>query len=133
MLIILYSALFSYMLFFTLCIAPLINSELDRKNSSKLLRKVFPRNFIFGGILSFILLSYSILQKNSLSIVFAFIILIFYLINLYFILPKINKEADSNNSQKNYSRKFKKLHLYSVLLYILQIILSLTAITIFIN
>ena len=133
MLIILYSALFSYMLFFTLCIAPLINSELDRKNSSKLLRKVFPRNFIFGGTLSFVLLSYSILQKNSLSIVFAFIILIFYLINLYFILPKINKEADSNNSQKNYSRKFKKLHLYSVLLYILQIILSLTAITIFIN
>ena len=133
MLIILYSALFSYMLFFTLCIAPLINSELDRKNSSKLLRKVFPRNFIFGGTLSFILLSYSILQKNSLSIIFAFIILIFYLINLYFILPKINKEADSNNSQKNYSRKFKKLHLYSVLLYILQIILSLTAITIFIN
>ena len=133
MLIILYSALFSYLLFLTLCIAPLINSELDRKNSSKLLRKVFPRNFIFGGTLSFILLSYSILQKNSLSIVFAFIILIFYLINLYFILPKINKEADSNNSQKNYSRKFKKLHLYSVLLYILQIILSLTAITIFIN
>ena len=48
MLIIIYSILIGYMVFFTLCIAPIINNTLDRENASKLLRKVFPKNFLFG-------------------------------------------------------------------------------------
>ena len=130
MLIILYSSLLSYMLFFTFCIAPVINTQLDRKNSSLLLRKIFPRNFIFGSLLSLVLILFSFLYENLLSKILSSVIFIFYLLNLYYLMPKINKEADSDIIHKKYSRKFKRLHLYSVLLYLLQIILALTAIII---
>ena len=70
MLLIIYSILIGYMFFFTLCIAPIINNTLDRENASKLLRKVFPKNFLFGLVLSIlaILVSFLLEQNNSLII-----------------------------------------------------------------
>ena len=128
MLIILYSMLFSYMIFFTICIAPVINTVLERKTSSILLRKIFPRNFIYGLVLSFLLVIFSFLEKELWSLFFSSIIFTFYLANLYFIMPKINEEADKFKEKSKYTKKFKLLHLYSVSFYVLQIILSVSAI-----
>lgn len=125
MIILLYSALFSYMLFFSLCIAPLITTTLDKKNSSKLLRKIFPRNFYYGLFISLFLFIISFYLKNMVSIIISFIIILFFTINLFVLIPKINLEADINFKQKNYTKKFKLLHMYSVLLYLTQMILSL--------
>ena len=127
MLIILYSMLFSYMIFFSICIAPVINTVLERKTSSILLRKIFPRNFIYGLVFSFALVIFSFLEKILWSLSFSSIIFTLYLVNLYFIMPKINKESDKFQEKSKYTRKFKLLHLYSVLFYVLQIILSLIA------
>ena len=126
MIILLYSALFSYMLFFSLCIAPLITTILDKKNSSKLLRKIFPRNFYYGLFISLFLFIVSIYLKNIASIVISCIILLFFVINLFVLIPKINLEADRNFKEKNYTKKFKILHMYSVLLFLTQMILSLS-------
>ena len=126
MIILLYSALFSYMLFFSVCIAPLITTILDKKNSSKLLRKIFPRNFYYGLFISLFLFIVSFYFKNIASIITSFIILLFFVINLFVLIPKINLEADKNFKEKNYSKKFKVLHMYSVLLYLIQMILSLS-------
>ena len=126
MIILLYSALFSYMLFFSLCIAPLITTILDKKNSSKLLRKIFPRNFYFGLFISLFLFIVSIYLKNMTSTIISCIILLFFVINLFVLIPKINLEADRNFKEKNYTKKFKILHMYSVLLYLTQMILSLS-------
>ena len=43
-------------------------------------------------------------------------------------MPKINEEADKFKEKGKYTKKFKVLHLYSVLFYVLQIILSVSAI-----
>ncbi len=129
MLIILYSFLFSYMLFFSICVAPVINTTLNRENSSRLLRKIFPRNFIFGSIISFVALLGSIYYEALLSIIISSILLIFFIFNLYVLVPKINLEADKTKKTKNYTKKFKILHLFSVILYLIQIILSLSFIT----
>ena len=126
MIILLYSALFSYMLFFSLCIAPLITATLDKKNSSKLLRKIFPRNFYYGLFICLFLFIVSIYLKNVASIITSCIILLFFAINLFVLIPKINLEADKNFKEKNYTKKFKILHMYSVLLYLTQMILSLS-------
>tara|TARA_B100000131_G_scaffold280959_1_gene287212 strand:+ start:146 stop:550 length:405 start_codon:yes stop_codon:yes gene_type:complete len=126
MIILLYSALFSYMLFFSLCIAPLITTILDKKNSSKLLRKIFPRNFYFGLFISLFLFIVSIYLKNMTSTIISCIILLFFIINLFVLIPKINLEADRNFKEKNYTKKFKILHMYSVLLFLTQMILSLS-------
>ena len=126
MIILLYSSLFSYMLFFSLCIAPLVTSILDKKNSSKLLRKIFPRNFFYGLIISLLLVLVSVYFKNIPSVIVSTIIFIFFIINLFVLIPKINLEADRNFNEENYSKKFKMLHLCSVLLYLMQMILSLS-------
>ena len=120
--------LFSYMIFFTICIAPVINTVLERKTSSILLRKIFPRNFIYGLVLSFLLVIFSFLEKELWSLSFSSIIFTLYLANLYFIMPKINEEADKFKEEGKYTKRFKLLHLYSVLFYVLQIILSVIAI-----
>ena len=126
MIILLYSALFSYMLFFSICIAPLITTILDKKNSAKLLRKIFPKNFYYGLVISLFLFIVSFYFKNMTSIIISFIILLFFIINLFVLIPKINLEADRNFKEKNYTKKFKILHMYSVILYLTQMILSLS-------
>ena len=126
--IILYSMLFSYMLFFSTCLAPVINTTLERKFSSILLRKIFPRNFLYGLILSFLLIIFSFLENVLWSMFFSLIIFTFYLVNLFLVMPKINNEADKFKYKSRYSMKFKLLHLLSVILYLLQIILSIIAI-----
>ena len=123
---ILYSSLFSYMLFFSLCIAPIITNILDKKNSSKLLRKIFPRNFFYGLIISFLIILVSFYFNNITSLIVSSIIFLFFIINLFFLIPRINLEADRSHKEKNYSKKFKVLHLCSVILYAIQMILSLS-------
>ena len=131
MLIILYSSLFSYMFFFSICIAPSINTVLDRKNSSKLLRKIFPLNFKFGIVIAFLILLISVIIRNYISITFSFIILLLFFINLFYLVPKINNEADKVLPKKAFGKKFKILHFYSVILYLLQMLISLFAIFFF--
>ena len=124
MIILLYSSLFSYMLFFSLCIAPLITTILDKKNSSKLLRKIFPRNFYFGLFISLFLFIVSFYFKNMTSIIVSFMIMSLFIINLFVLVPKINLEADSHLKEQNYTKKFKILHMCSVSIYLTQMILS---------
>ena len=125
MLSILYSFLFSYMVFFSICVAPVINTTLNRENSSKLLRKIFPRNFIFGIIISFFTIIVSIYYASFISLLIASIILLFFVINLFILVPKINKEADKTKNLKSFTKNFKKLHFLSVILFILQMLLCL--------
>ena len=131
MLVILYTSLFIYMVFFSICVAPVINKTLDRKNSSKLLRKIFPQNFIFGALLSLIIIFISVYYKSYSSLIISIIVFSLFIINLYVLVPKINIEADKTFKLKNYSKKFKTYHLISVFIYLIQILISLTGILIF--
>ena len=128
MLVIIYTALVSYMVYFALCIAPVINNTLKRESSSKLLRKVFPRNFLYGLTLTSIALLISLIENNIIGSLVSFIILISFLINLKILLPKINHEADLTTKKNEYTKKFKKLHFYSVFLYLINMILAIGAI-----
>ena len=128
MLLIIYSILIGYMFFFTLFIAPIINNTLDRENASKLLRKVFPKNFLFGLIFSVlaILASFILEQKNSMII--AIFLTFLFVVNLYYIMPKINAISDEDKKRKQYSKNFKKFHLFSVILYLLKMLASIIGI-----
>ena len=130
MLVILYTSLFIYMVFFSICVAPVINKTLDRKNSSKLLRKIFPQNFIFGALLSLITIFVSVYYKAYFSLIISIIVFSLFILNLYVLVPKINMEADKTSKLKNYSRKFKTYHFISVFIYLVQILISLLGILI---
>ena len=128
MLLICYSFLFSYMFFFSICIAPAINKLLDKKNSSKLLRNIFPKNFKYGGSISVITVAVSFYFESIHNMIFSAIIFLLFLVNLYYILPKINSAADKIAEQKKFSRDFKTYHFSSVFIYLIQMILALSGI-----
>ena len=130
MLPIIYTVLIGYMVFFTTCVAPVINSCLDRENASKLLRKIFPKNFKFGLIFSIIAGIFSLFEKNFISLFLSLILIIFFLTNLFYVMPKINAIADEDKKKKKYSIKFKRLHLFSVGLYLIKMIISVIGIVI---
>ena len=129
MLLILYSSLLSYMLFFTICVAPVSNKILDENNKSVFLRNIFPRNFIFGLIISSLAFIFSFMLKNHWSIIISFIISLGFIINLLIIMPKINFISDSDNLEKEKKKKqFRNWHYSSVFVYLIQIIISIVGI-----
>ena len=130
MLLIIYTILIGYMLFFTTCIAPVINSTLDRENASKLLRKIFPKNFKFGLIVSIIAALFSLFEKNITSLFLSIALTVFFLINLFYVMPNINSSADEDKNKNIRSNKFKTLHSISVILYLINMLISITGIII---
>ena len=133
MLLIIYCILIGYMVFFTLCIAPIINNTLDRKNASKLLRKVFPKNFLFGLVLSILAILVSFLLEQNNSLIIATFLTFLFLLNLYYVMPKINAISDKDKKRKQYSKSFKKFHLFSVILYLLKMLASIIGIILIYN
>ena len=129
MLLILYTSLLSYMLFFTICVAPVSNKILDENNKSKFLRNIFPRNFIFGLIIASLAFIFSFILKNHWSIIISFIISLGFIINLLIIMPKINFISDSDSLEKEKKKKqFRNWHFSSVFIYLIQIIISIVGI-----
>ena len=129
MLLVLYSSLLSYMLFFTICVAPVSNKILDENNKSAFLRNIFPRNFIFGLIIASLAFIFSFILKNHWSIVISFIISLGFIINLLIIMPKINFISDSDSLEKEKKKKqFRNWHFSSVFIYLIQIIISIVGI-----
>ena len=125
MLLILYSSLLSYMLFFTICVAPVSNKILNESNKSIFLRHIFPRNFIFGLILASLAFIFSFILKDHWSIIISFIISIGFILNLFIIMPKINYISDNENLNKEKKKKqFRNWHFLSVFIYLIQIIIS---------
>ena len=125
MLLILYSSLLSYMLFFTICVAPVSNKILNESNKSIFLRNIFPRNFIFGLILASLAFIFSFILKDHWSIIISFIISLGFILNLFIIMPKINYISDNENLNKEKKKKqFRNWHYSSVFIYLIQIIIS---------
>ena len=125
MLLILYSSLLSYMLFFTICVAPVSNKILNESNKSIFLRNIFPRNFIFGLILASLAFIFSFILKDHWSIIISFIIFLGFILNLFIIMPKINYISDNENLNKEKKKKqFRNWHFLSVFIYLIQIIIS---------
>ena len=125
MLLVLYSSLLSYMLFFTICVAPASNKKLDETNRSKFLRNIFPKNFIFGLTIASIAFILSFVYHSHWSIVISFFISLGFIINLLIIMPKLNYISDSNNlTSENKKKQFKYWHFSSVFIYLIQIIFS---------
>ena len=112
MIVIVYTSLFIYMVFFSICVAPVINKTLDRKNSSKLLRKIFPKNFSFGALLALVTIFVSVYYKAYFSLVISIIVFSFFIINLYILVPKINAEAIKHLNLKIIQESLKHIILY---------------------
>ena len=126
-----YSLIIGFMIFFMSVVTPSVFKTLDETNSRKFLRFIFPRMFMYGFILSFTALLLSIYIKDQLLILISISISILFLINTYIITPKINFHRDQFNDGIMVSEKvFKRYHLISVIIFLVQLISSISAIII---
>ena len=124
-----YSLIIGFMIFFMSVVTPTVFKTLDEKNSRNFLRFIFPRMFLYGFILSFVALLLSIYIRDQFLIIISVSISISFLINTYIITPKINFHRDQFNDGIMESEKvFKRYHLISVVIFLIQLIISISAI-----
>lgn len=107
------------LIFFSALVAPSVFSSLDEKNARVFLRSIFPKLYLFAGIFSLFISLILFFINNFLSFIY-FIITIGYFYSRQFLMIKINEASDQKNQNE-----FKKLHRFSVLIFIVQILLML--------
>ena len=107
------------LIFFSALVAPNVFKSLDEKNARLFIRSIFPKLYLYSGVLS-LSISLTLLFINSfLSFIF-FMITLGYFYSRQFLMVKINNASDQKNE-----KEFKKLHRFSVLIFITQILLMI--------
>ena len=112
------------MIFFMAIVSPSVFATLSTNASSKFLRIIFPRMFLFGFIIAVLSLILSYISDNILNSILLIVVAISFIINRNYLTPKINDFRDKElEGDKKASSSFKYMHLLSVLLFILNFII----------
>ena len=119
------------MIFFMAVVSPSVFATLSTNASSKFLRTIFPRMFLFGFIIAVLSLIFSFISGNILNCILLIIVAVSFIINRNYLTPKINDFRDKElEGDKKASSSFKYLHLLSVLLFILNFIILVSIVVI---
>ena len=111
------------MIFFMAVVSPSVFATLSTNASSKFLRTIFPRMFLFGFIIAVLSLILSYISGDILNSILLIAVAISFIINRNYLTPKINDFRDKElEGDKKASSSFKYMHLLSVLLFILNFI-----------
>ena len=106
------------MLFFSFVIAPITFKSLNEENARVFIRKIFPYYYNVNLTLCFIAtLFFVFVETYSLNVYLILSITILFGISSFVLMPLINKFRDNQED-----RKFKYLHLTSVIINFIQII-----------
>ena len=123
------------MIFFSAVVSPSVFASLNSKGSSRFLRTIFPRMFLFGFIISLIALILTILSNDLFNSIVLVIIGLSFLINRNYLTPLINNFRDQElEGDSKAAKNFKMMHLLSVLLFMINFFLLILVIVLnFIN
>ncbi len=112
------------MIFFSAVVSPSVFVSLNSNSSSKFLRTIFPRMFLFGFIISIAALVLTLFSNSYYNSIILVIIGLFFIINRNYLTPKINNFRDLElTGDVSAAKKFKIMHLLSVLLFIINFFL----------
>ena len=118
------AVLIGSMIFFMAVVSPSVFTTLSTNASSKLLRTIFPRMFLFGFIIAILSLVLCYISNNILNSILLIIVAMSFIINRNYLTPKINDFRDKElEGDKKASSSFKYMHLLSVLLFVLNFII----------
>ena len=118
------AVLIGSMFFFMAVVSPSVFATLSTNASSKLLRTIFPRMFLFGFIIAILSLVLCYISDNILNSILLIIVAMSFIINRNYLTPKINDFRDKElEGDKKESSSFKYMHLLSVLLFVLNFII----------
>ena len=119
------------MIFFMAVVSPSVFATLSTNASSKFLRTIFPRMFLFGFIIALLSSILSYISGNNLNSILLVIVAVSFIINRNYLTPKINNFRDKElEGDKKASSNFKYMHLLSVLLFILNFIILVSIVII---
>ena len=105
-------------------VSPSVFATLSTNASSKLLRTIFPRMFLFGFIIAILSLVLCYISSNILNSILLLIVAMSFVINRNYLTPKINDFRDKElEGDKKATSSFKYMHLLSVLLFVLNFII----------
>ena len=118
------AVLIGSMIFFMAVVSPSVFATLSTNASSKLLRTIFPRMFLFGFLIAILSLVLCYISSNILNSILLIIVAMSFIINRNYLTPKINNFRDKELvGDKKASSSFKYMHLLSVLLFVLNFII----------
>ena len=118
------AVLIGSMIFFMAVVSPSVFATLSSNASSKLLRTIFPRMFLFGFIIAILSLVLCYISSNILNSILLIIVAMSFIINRNYLTPKINDFRDKElEGDKKASSSFKYMHLLSVLLFVLNFVI----------
>ena len=119
------------MIFFMAVVSPSVFATLSTNASSKFLRTIFPRMFLFGFIIALLSLILSYISANNLNSILLVIVAVSFIINRNYLAPKINNLRDKElEGDQKASSNFKYMHLLSVLLFIFNFIILVSIVII---
>ncbi len=125
------AVLIGSMIFFMAVVSPSVFATLSTNASSKFLRTIFPRMFLFGFIITILSLVLCYISSNILNSILLIIVAMSFIINRNYLTPKINDFRDKElEGDKKASSSFKYMHLLSVLLFILNFIILVSIVII---
>ena len=117
------------MIFFSAVVSPSVFASLNSRGSSRFLRTIFPRMFLFGFIISLMAFILTILSNNLFNSIVLIIIGLSFLINRNYLTPLINNFRDQElEGNSKAAKNFKMMHLLSVLLFIINFFLLILVI-----
>ncbi len=106
------------MLFFSFVVAPITFKSLNEENARLFIRKIFPYYYNVNLIACLLAtLCFIFISNYSLNFYLILLTTILFGISSFLLMPLINKFRDNNED-----KKFKYLHMISVLINFLQII-----------
>ena len=117
------------MIFFSAVVSPSVFVSLNSKGSSRFLRTIFPRMFLFGFVISILAFILSILSNSLINSIMLIIIGLSFLINRNYLTPLINKFRDQElEGDLKAAKNFKMMHLLSVFLFMINFFLLIIVI-----
>ena len=108
------------MIFFSAVVSPSVFASLNSKGSSKFLRTIFPRMFLFGFLISLIGIILTFISSDFYNSIILAIIALSFIINRNYLTPLINNFRDQElEGDEVAAKKFKVMHFLSVFLFVI--------------
>ncbi len=128
-LIFLFGALAGSMLFFAFAVAPTVFRSLPAEHAGSFLRALFPRYYLWGLLVALACTFAALVAGGGIAIsAVCAIVLLLFVYARQFLMPAINRARDLDIEGDMQARKrFRALHLQSVLINALQLVLLLAA------
>ena len=125
-----HSMVLGFMALFVVVIAPSIFQSLEPAGAGTLLRRLFPRMFLYGMVLTLAAAGAAILGAQYNLAFISSLSAAGFIVNAYLIAPSINRARDQlENEETASTRKFALLHTASVSIFAIQFLTSIICLT----